>query len=117
MSFYTYKAVVKRVIDGDTIVVDIDVGFHMWLRDQHIRLAHINAPELGTEAGRTAKIYLETLLEIPLIVNPMVRLETIKDRQDNYGRYLGVFLTVKDININQAMVAGGHAVPSEGRHV
>ena len=41
---YTYKAKLIRVIDGDTIVADIDLGFNMILRDQHIRLTGINTP-------------------------------------------------------------------------
>jgi micrococcal nuclease len=43
---YTYKAAVIDVTDGDTIVVDIDLGFGVWLRKQSIRMAKINAPEL-----------------------------------------------------------------------
>ena len=110
---YTYAALVQRVIDGDTVVVDIDVGFHVWLRAQHIRLAHINAPELPSAAGKAAVLHLLTLLG-PWLTPPQVTLQTIKDRQDKYGRYLGVFVTSAGVNVNEAMVAAGHAVPYEG---
>jgi len=42
---YEYKATIKRIIDGDTVVVDIDLGFNMTLCDEHIRLYYIDAPE------------------------------------------------------------------------
>jgi micrococcal nuclease len=45
---YHYKAKLVRVIDGDTIDVDIDLGFDVWLKRQRIRLAGIDAPESRT---------------------------------------------------------------------
>ena len=41
---YTYNAIVKDVLDGDTVKVDIDLGFGVWLNSQVVRLARINAP-------------------------------------------------------------------------
>lgn len=113
MSLYTYTAIVERVIDADTLVVSIDLGFTVWLKDQHVRLAHLNAPELPTAAGKAALRYLLDLLGpgLPL----QVTLQTIKDRQDKYGRYLGVFVTQAGVNINEALVEAGHAVPYEGK--
>lgn len=48
---YRYKAVLRRVIDGDTIVVDVDLGFHVWVRDVKLRLRDINAYELSEQKG------------------------------------------------------------------
>ena len=45
---YHYKAKLLRVVDGDTIDVDIDLGFDVWLRKQRIRLAGIDTPESRT---------------------------------------------------------------------
>ena len=43
---YEYKATIVRVVDGDTVDVDIDLGFDVWLRSQRIRLfrqlTHLN---------------------------------------------------------------------------
>jgi endonuclease YncB( thermonuclease family) len=44
--FYTYKAVISAVYDGDTVTADIDLGFHVWLHDEKLRLSRINAPEV-----------------------------------------------------------------------
>ena len=49
---YLYRAVVVRVVDGDTIDVDIDLGFYVWIRKQRIRLIGIDAPETGAKAVR-----------------------------------------------------------------
>lgn len=42
---YEYKCKVLRVVDGDTVDVDIDLGFGVWLQEERIRLAGIDAPE------------------------------------------------------------------------
>lgn len=106
---YNYKASVKRVIDGDTIIVDIDLGFGVWLKDQSIRLAKINTPEIrGTtrEAGSAAREFLSKL-----ILNKWVQIRTEKG-QEKYGRWLGTILLEEDnnlIDINSKMVAEGYA--------
>ncbi len=46
---YLYKAKLVRVIDGDTIDLDIDLGFDVWLKKQRIRLAGIDSPECRTK--------------------------------------------------------------------
>jgi micrococcal nuclease len=108
---YTYKANVLRVVDGDTVIVDIDLGFGVWLRGQTIRLAKINAPELrgaSLEAGRDSKTYLSKL-----VLDKRVMIRTEKDRKEKYGRWLAVILLEEDknlIDINHKMVAEGHAV-------
>ena len=43
---YEYRAFVRKVYDGDTITVDIDLGFDVVLKAQKIRLVRINAPEV-----------------------------------------------------------------------
>ena len=43
---YNYKIVIKRWIDGDSAVVDIDLGFCLWLRDQTLRIRGVDTPEL-----------------------------------------------------------------------
>ena len=51
---YEYGIKFKRVIDGDTFVCDIDLGFGIWLVDQHCRLFGVDTPEKNTEAGKAA---------------------------------------------------------------
>ncbi|MCK5014532.1 MAG: thermonuclease family protein [Candidatus Omnitrophica bacterium] len=78
---YTYKAYVDRVIDGDTVWVDVELGFGVFIR-QKLRLRGIDAPEVDTKRGKTAKGFLRrTLQSVEYIV--------IKTHgSDKYGRYL-----------------------------
>ena len=107
---YTYKAVVLDIVDGDTIKVDIDLGFGVWLRNQIIRLAKINSPELKgatLKAAQDAKEFLKNL-----VLNKWVVIQTEKDRKEKYGRWLGTVLIEDNknlININSKMVQEGHA--------
>ncbi|MSS70864.1 MAG: hypothetical protein EXS64_05180 [Candidatus Latescibacteria bacterium] len=78
---YTYRAVVERVVDGDTLWTCVDLGFRTWTR-QKLRLRGIEAPELSTAAGqRTRDFVAQTLAELPFVV-----LTTTKP--DKYDRYL-----------------------------
>lgn len=106
---YEYRCSVLRVVDGDTVEVQIDLGFDMSFKSM-VRLKGINAPEMtGTtkDAGLTAKSYLRGLL--PIAGNIAIMTDYHRER-DKYGRVLGTFW-VNGININQAMIDGGHAVP------
>lgn len=110
MARYVYEhVIVLKLVDADTLIVDQDFGQNIWRRNTRIRLAHINAPELATEPGKAAKLYLWNLLT-PWDPLPVITLETLKDRDDNYGRLLGVCITQAGVNLNEAMVASGHAV-------
>lgn len=51
---YEYSIRFKRLIDGDTFVCDIDLGFGIWLVDQHCRLFGVDTPEKNTEEGKAA---------------------------------------------------------------
>ncbi len=87
---YTYKAFVERVIDGDTVKVEIDLGFKIRMR-QTIRLKGLDCPEIGTPEGKAAKKFVEKQLE----GSEFITVRTT--RSDKYDRYLGdVFLSVKN---------------------
>lgn len=105
---YEYSASVVKVVDGDTIWLDIDLGFEV--RQRHsVRLADINAPEHGTPEGDAATAWL-----IARLTNiNKVLITTIKDRREKYGRYL-VVLWIGTTNVNEEMVAAGHAVHYSG---
>lgn len=107
---YHYSAALVRVIDADTVELSVDLGFRVSIRDT-FRLKGINAPELNTEAGKTAKDYLKAL-----IAGKTIEAETFKDKTDKYGRMLAVLWVVGNgtaLNVNQALIAAGHAVRYE----
>jgi len=109
---YTYKVTVNRVVDADTLDIDVDLGFDVWLRGIRIRLNRINAYEtrLGVhtdakakEKGLEGKEYLKNLLE-----NKQVTVTTI-DTKEKFGRWLGeVYLD--DVNVNDDLVSKGYAI-------
>lgn len=79
---YVYKAVVERVIDGDTLLLRIDLGFTVW-KLQRIRLAGVDAPAAKTPGGEATKRFVqERLASVDFV---MVK----TNRVDIYGRYLG----------------------------
>ena len=103
---YVRHAKLIKVIDGDTIDVDTDLGCDIHL-NQRIRFNGMNAPEMRTAEGKAAKAFLQGLLE----GQEHLVIKTHKDRKEKYGRYLGdIFLPGNDVSINQQMVAAGHAV-------
>jgi len=82
---YTYAARLERIIDGDTAVLMIDLGFDMQTR-QHVRLKGYNAPEMHKSLameGIRAKAELETLLSGKQLV-----ITTTQDFQQTFARYL-----------------------------
>lgn len=108
---YHYKAVVIGVYDGDTITVNIDLGLNTWINNEKIRLSRINAPELkgkSRKRGLKSKEYLKTI-----VGGKEILLQTIKDRKEKYGRYLGeIWLEKSDgkfENVNDLMVKNNFA--------
>lgn len=113
---YRYRAIVRRVIDGDTVVVDVDLGWNTWLHGEHIRLLGINAPELNTPQGPGSLDFLEGLIERYGEVcdgDRAVILVSVKDRREKYGRLLGKLLGVHgdgaEVCLNDEMVEAGYA--------
>jgi micrococcal nuclease len=111
---FHYNAIVQSVYDGDTCRVDIDLGLGIWIRNEKLRLVRINAPEMtGADKplGTAARDFLRDLINGKEII-----IESIKDRRGKYGRYLAEVWMLQDeywINVNDALVAAGHAVYQE----
>ena len=113
---YEYKCKLVRVVDGDTVDIDIDLGFGVWLRKQRIRMYGIDTPESRT-SDDVEKIYglaaKEFLIKWTEAGN--VTLKTHKyDAKGKFGRILGE-LWYNDININQKMIKEYHAVAYHGQ--
>lgn len=111
---YTYKAKLIRVIDGDTIDAEIDLGFSVYVK-QRIRLYGINTPDSRSkdleirEKGISSKARLNEILTREFIV------ETILNKRGKFGRILGVVFTSNEddgtlTNINETLVTEGHAL-------
>ena len=95
---YTYRAWLDYVIDGDTVVLYVDLGFSTYSR-QKLRLRGIDCPETETPEGKKAGAFVEEQLKRSRII-------TIRTyRKDKYDRYLAdVFLGSKEVFLNQELL-------------
>jgi endonuclease YncB( thermonuclease family) len=116
---YEYKVSLVRVIDGDTFVGNIDLGFNTVLMNKHIRVAHINAPEKNTPEGKNATKYVTNMLTAEntahVNYNPIISIRVLEHKTDKYGRILAE-VEINSRRLDKAMVEDGHAVPYEGKN-
>ena len=112
---YEYKVNIIKIVDGDTVDVDIDLGFGVWMKKQRIRLYGIDTPESRTrdleekKYGQAAKAFLTGLLDD----DAGITLKTHKDKEGKFGRILGELWRITnyaDQSINEYMVEKHHAV-------
>jgi len=112
---YEYKCKMVKVVDGDTIDVDIDLGFGVWMRNQRIRMHGIDTPESRTrdleekKYGLAAKDFL-----IKWTNAGGLTLKTHKDDRGKFGRILGEIWCF-DTNVNEKMIEEHHAVRYMGQ--
>ena len=116
---YEYKVNILKVVDGDTVDVDIDLGFGVWLRNERVRLAGIDTPESRTSDaiekvfGQAAKDRLSSLLGAEAIL-----ISRISKSGDNvkgkFGRIIGNFKTENGEVIADILMNEGHAVAYNG---
>ena len=117
---YEYRCTVVKIVDGDTVDVDIDLGFGIWMRKERIRLLGIDTPESRTrdkeekKYGLAAKKYLTGMLND----EGGIVLKTKKDAEGKFGRILGELWRTTDYadkSINQYLVDEHHAVQYYGQ--
>lgn len=112
MTTWTVPAFVKRVVDGDTIVLDLDLGWRVWRLGERVRLKGLNAPEIDTDAGVAARQFVQdTLYSAPAKSTdgwPMVVF--VSTGLDKYGRPLGVVQFPDGTSLNDLILKAGHAV-------
>jgi endonuclease YncB( thermonuclease family) len=107
---YEYAARLVRAVDADTWILHLDLGLHTWAHDVRIRAAGLNAPELSTDAGKTALDWTNAWFA-QHCPDGTLTVKTTKDRNDNYGRLLGVLTAPDGACLNTDLLASGHAVP------
>ena len=114
---YEYKTKLIKVVDGDTVDVDIDLGFGVWLKKQRIRFFGIDTPQSRTrdleekKYGLAAKEYVKSHLPLGSIQT----LVTVKDGKGKYGRILGQFKMEDGSILNEKMISEHHAVAYHGQ--
>ena len=116
MKPFVYNAKIKRVVDGDTVDVDIDLGFGIWFRNQRIRLMGVDTPEKRTRDLEEKKFGLLAtgIVEGFCPVGKDVLLETFLDDKGKFGRILGN-IVVDGVNINEYLIENHYAVAYLGQ--
>jgi len=109
MQPFVYNCTLVKVVDGDTIDVDIDLGFGVCLKKQRIRLEKINAPESRTRNLEEKKLGLLAKARLTVLLQTDFTMKTSLDKRGKYGRILGTPFTCDGDNICQKLVEEGHA--------
>jgi len=111
---YQYNVKISKVVDGDTVDVDIDLGFSTVLKKQRVRLMGIDTPESRTrdlvekKFGKAAKAHLKSILDAKQIT-------LVSHDKGKFGRILGeLFVDGETVSANQRMINDHHAVPYTG---
>ena len=117
---FEYQCKIVKVVDGDTVDVDIDLGFDIVLRNQRIRLYGIDTPESRTSDKEEKKygLYAKNYLKNALGKTATIR--TKKDGRGKFGRILGEFVIYdpvydQETTVNSVMIRDHVAVEYHGQ--
>lgn len=110
-----YDVILLKAVDGDTVDVDIDLGFGVWLRNERVRIMGIDTPESRTSNeveklfGKAAKERLKELLHEGAV---LVTTEEAsgEDMRGKFGRILGDFKIPDGRMVTDVMISEGHCV-------
>ena len=124
---YEYRVEILKIIDGDTVDVDIDLGFGVWLKNERVRLYGIDTPESRTrdleekKFGLAAKERLKELLKDDVYLRTMVG-RGGEDMKGKFGRILGDFVSQYEqgtgwgqMSATEILIKEGHAVAYNGQ--
>ena len=118
---YEYKAHITKIVDGDTVDVDIDLGFGIWMKDERVRIMGIDTPESRT-SDKVEKVFgLASKERLKEILGKTTTLKTFaaKDGEDmkgKFGRILGDFIAEDGRMVTVIMIEEGHAVKYHGQN-
>jgi len=112
---YEYKCKILRVVDGDTVDVDIDLGFGVVLSDERVRIMGIDTPESRTSDnveklfGIAAKNALKAMLGKTSILKTQINKDG-EDMKGKFGRILGDFVAKDGRMVTDILIEEGHCV-------
>ena len=103
---HEYNCTIRRVVDGDTVDVDIDLGFDMWIHNERVRLFGIDTPESRTRdlEEKKAGLFAKDVVLHYLPEGSKQVLRTHKDKVGKYGRVLGEFVIYDSLADRQTTI-------------
>lgn len=117
---YQYKCKINKVLDGDTVDIDLDLGFNIVLANQRVRMAGVDTPESRTsnKEEKPRGLLSKKKLAEKLPVGSWHIIETQKsdNNDDKFGRILGVFILEDGTKVNDWLIQNNYAVPYRGEN-
>ena len=117
---YQYKCKINKVLDGDTVDIDLDLGFNIILVNQRVRMAGVDTPESRTadKEEKVRGLLSKKKLAEKLPIGSWQVIETQKsdNNDDKFGRILGVFLLEDGTRVNDWLIKNNYAVPYKGEN-
>lgn len=116
-----YDVTIVKIVDGDTVDVDIDLGFGITLRDERVRIMGIDTPESRT-SDKVEKVFgLASKKRLTELLNDNPVLITFDDKKGEdmkgkFGRVLGDFKTADGRRVTDILIEEGHAVRYYGQN-
>jgi micrococcal nuclease len=114
-SLYIYRANVVDVHDANSITVDVDLGFYIWLHKREFRLYGINAPEVaGMEKaeGERARDFLKGKILAKEVIIQSIKNPKEEEQKEKSGEFLAI-VWLDGINLNELLVKEGYAKPRD----
>ena len=117
---YIYRCRVNKVLDGDTVDIDLDLGFNIILANQRVRMAGVDTPESRTsnEEEKPRGLLSKKKLGEKLPVGAWVKIKTLRadSNDDKFGRILGEFILEDGTQVNQWLIDNNYAVKDMGEN-
>ncbi len=117
---YSYGATLDRVVDGDTVDLNIDLGLDIWKNNTRVRLHHIDTPEKRTRDLLEKHFgFISSAFVLDKMINAtqITVTTTIDGPTDKYGRVLGVIWVDNELeSINDQLIRKHYAVKYEGQN-
>ena len=117
---YQYACRINKVLDGDTVNIDLDLGFNIILANQHVRMTGIDTPESRTsnKEEKPRGLLSKKKLSEQLPVGSWQKITTSRpdNNDDKFGRILGEFILEDGTNVNQWLIKNNYAVAYQGEN-
>jgi len=117
---YQYKCKINKVLDGDTVDIDLDLGFNIVLANQRVRMAGVDTPESRTsnkeEKPRGLLSKKKLAEKLPVGSWQIIETQRSDNNDDKFGRILGVFILEDGTKVNEWLIKNNYAVPYKGEN-
>ena len=117
---YQYKCKIIKVLDGDTVDIDLDLGFNIVLANQRVRMAGVDTPESRTsnkeEKPRGLLSKKKLAEKMPVGSWQIIETQRSDNNDDKFGRILGVFILEDGTKVNDWLIKNNYAVAYRGEN-